>query len=178
MNRKVGILSVLSFFGILLLILLMVIGAVNFLNNFKFLVVLSSVFLTLFSLGCFIHQQELPRIVFVFLLLLLTFPAFISLIGIVDPDYFSSVWEIFLGGSIFQIGTGIFALLGGFIKKGLHKSQRFMVVLNYTIYLLLTFLLISDIIAVMDINIYLILGALSSALSVFLMLTRKRTISL
>jgi hypothetical protein len=178
MNRQVGILSVLSFVGILLLAFLMYFGVINFLNNFKYLVVLSSTFLTLFSLGWFIHQQELPRLIFILILLLLIVPFCIPIIGLANADYLNELWGVFVGGSILQIGTGIFALLGGFIKKGLNKSQKYASIINYAIFLFLTSILIFKITPLMNTSIFIIFGSLTSVLSVILVTTRKTTVSL
>ena len=178
MNRPVGILSVLSFVGIIILALLMVAGVVNFFNNFKYLVVLTSIFLTLFSLGWFVHQQELPKMPFTLIMALLILPFFIPILGLVNPEKFMNLWKIFIGGSIFQIGTGVYALLGGFIKKGLNKSQKYMSVFNYLIFLFLASILIFNITALMNDSLYIILGSIASLLSVLLVVTRKSTLSL
>src|SRR5690554_3923825 len=178
MNRSIAILSLLSFVGIIIASLLMMFGVINLLNNFKYLVVLSSIFLTLFSLGWFVHRQELPRLLFLLISLVLVLPFFIPLLGLVDSEYLTNLWKVFMGGSIFQIGTGIYALLGGFIKGGLNKSQVYASTLNYAIFLFLTSILIFDITALMNASIYIILGSIASVLSIILTVMRKPTLSL
>jgi len=178
MNRSIAILSLLSFVGIIIASLLMIFGVINLLNNFKYLVVLSSIFLTLFSLGWFVHRQELPRLLFLLISLVLVLPFFIPLLGLVDSEYLTNLWKVFMGGSIFQIGTGIYALLGGFIKGGLNKSQVYASTLNYAIFLFLTSILIFDITALMNASIYIILGSIASVLSIILTVMRKPTLSL
>lgn len=178
MNRPVGVLSVLSFVGIIILALLMLAGVINFLNNFKYLVVMTSLFLTLFSLGWFVHQQELPKPLFFLISILMVIPFLVSITGLVDADTLLNLWKVFVGGSIFQIGTGIYSLLGGFIKKGLNKSQKYLSVLNYIIFLFLTSIMVFDITALMNVSIYFVLGSLASFLSVLLVIFRKPTTSL
>ncbi|HLW29405.1 MAG TPA: hypothetical protein VKX29_01000 [Brumimicrobium sp.] len=178
MNRSFGLLSILSFVGVLILALLMVFGVINFLNNFKYLVVLSSTFLTFFSLGWFIRQQELPRILYLLILFLLISPLLIPISALKNVDVLTNLWKVFIGGSVFQIGTGIYAVLGGFIKRGIHRTQKYISIFNYIIFLLLTSILIFDITFLMNVNVYIVLGSLASLLSLLLVVTKKPTISL
>src|SRR5690554_8100613 len=99
MNRSFGLLSILSFVGVLILALLMVFGVINFLNNFKYLVVLSSTFLTFFSLGWFIRQQELPRILYLLILFLLISPLLIPISALKNVDVLTNLWKVFIGRS-------------------------------------------------------------------------------
>ncbi|WP_417266431.1 hypothetical protein [Brumimicrobium sp.] len=178
MNRPIGVLSILGLLSIIVLALLMFTGVINFVNNFKYLVLLSSVFLTLFSLGWFVHHQELSRLLFVLVFILLAIPLIFPIMGLIEPDLLLELWKVFVGGSIFQIGTGIFTILGGFIKKGLNQSQKILSLLNYAVFLFLSSVLILNIESLMNVRVFVIVGGIASLLSVLLVITRKPTISL
>src|SRR5690554_2223866 len=178
MNRPIGVLSILRLLSIIVLALLMFTGVINFVNNFKYLVLLSSVFLTLFSLGWFVHHQELSRLLFVLVFIVLAIPLIFPIMGLIEPDLLLELWKVFVGGSLFQIGTGIFAILGGFIKKGLNQSQKILSILNYAVFLFLSSVLILNIESLMNVRVFVIVGGIASLLSVLLVITRKPTISL
>src|SRR5690554_5431969 len=166
MNRPIGLLSILGLLSIIVLALLMFTGVINFVNNFKYLVLLSSVFLTLFSLGWFVHHQELSRLLFVLVFIVLAIPLIFPIMGLIEPDLLLELWKVFVGGSIFQIG------------KGLNQSQKILSILNYAVFLFLSSVLILNIESLMNVRVFVIVGGIASLLSVLLVITRKPTISL
>lgn len=177
MNRTFSILSVLSFLALAIYSFLIVLGVLNPIIHFKFILVVFSLFFTFTSLGLFIHRQEVSKLQLIVLVFLLTLPVFTPLIGLFAPDAYTQFWKLFLGGMIFQIGTGVYAILGGFIRKGISSSLKIITVVNYVLFLFLAFIFLFDIILLMHRLIFGIVGGIASLLSLLILFLRKPTIN-
>lgn len=175
LNNIYRYLAILSSIGVALLILLMVFGAVNVLNNIKFLVAICTLFLTFASIHWTIKRNVLPRIYVGLLLLLLLFPLIVLLIGMLNPDSFPDLWRVFLGGSIFQIGTSIYALLDGFSRRKTSQIQKYLSKINYTLFLFLAFVSAFDITLLTNVNLFFVLGSLASLLSFTMLMLSLKT---
>ncbi|PKR81542.1 hypothetical protein CW751_03180 [Brumimicrobium salinarum] len=178
MNRPIGILSLLSVIVLLILALLMIFGVINFISNFKFVSILAVGFITFFSLAWLVKRNELSKPIFVLLLLIILAPLFLPIIGLFNPDWLIEHWNFLSGGIIFQLGTGVFALMGGFIKKGMPKAQHLLGIINYLLFIFLSVILIFEVQTLLKPMLFYVCGGFISVLSILLIFIKRPTISL
>ncbi|PWH86346.1 hypothetical protein DIT68_03655 [Brumimicrobium oceani] len=77
--------------------------------------------------------------------------------------------NIVVGGMIFQIGTGVYALIGGFKKEYLTPLGKNFLRLNYALFLFLAVVTIFDIRFFMNGFVYIPTGAVVSLLTILLL---------
>lgn len=177
MSRVISILSGLSFLTILLVITLMSFGVIHPFNGVPYLVLSCSGFLTLFSLGLFVRRNKLPKLYSLLIGILLILPLIVPIIAVFNSEAITHFWKLFIGGSIFQIGTGIFILLGGYAYKGGALFYRVTNASNYIVFLLLSLILIFDVGALMNRYLFIVLGVLISFLSLLLLFIPRQRIA-
>lgn len=178
MNRTFSTLSILSFLTLVIYSLLMVFGVLNPVIHLKYLLIVISLFLTFLSLGLFIHREEVSKLQFFLIIVLLILPVFTPLMGLISAEAYADYWKFFVGGMIFQIGTGIYALIGGFIKKGIASPLKTVAIINYTLFLFLAFVLFFDITFFMNGFVFIPVGSIASILSLLIVALRKPSMSL
>lgn len=173
MNRTFTFLSGLSFLAIIIMTVLIAFGVVNLINWVKYLVLFCSTFLTIFSIGIFILRSDLSKIFTILIIFFLILPWFAPLLGLFKAEYITNYWKLFIGGSIFQIGTGIFVILGGFIRKDRVGLYQVLNSINYAIFLLLAIVLILNLTRLISHNLLLTLGGVLSIMSLFLVFFKR-----
>lgn len=178
MSKPFKVLSVLSLLTLSVFGLLLIFDVLNPFKNLKFLLVLFSLFFTFFSLGLFVHRQEVSKIQYFLFVILLILPVFTPLMGLISAEAISNYWKLFVGGMVFQMGTGIYALVGGFIKKGISPSLKILAVINYVLFLFLAFIMFFDITLLMEGIVFSSVGIIVSILSLLIVFLRKSTLSL
>jgi len=178
MNRSFSILSISSFMALVIYALLMVFEVLNPIIHLKYLVIFFSLFFTFISLGLFTYRQEVSKLQYLLFVILLILPVFTPLMSLISAEAYTAYWKLFVGGMIFQIGTGIYALLGGFIKKGISPGLKVLAFINYVLFLFLAFIYFFDITILMGGIVFGIVGGVVSFLSLMIVLLRKPTMSL
>ncbi len=178
MNRSFSILSIMSLLTLVIYSLLMVFEVLNPIIHVKFLVIVFSLFFTFLSLGLFLYRQEINRLRHTVIVILLILPVFTPLMGVISAEAYLDYWKLFIGGMIFQMGTGIYALLGGFVKNGISSSLKVIAIINYSLFLFLSAILFFDISVLMEGIVFVTIGIAVSLLSLLIVLLRKPTMSL
>lgn len=178
MNRSFSILSIMSFLTLVIYSLLMVFEVLNPIIHVKFLVIVFSLFFTFLSLALFLYRQEINRLKHTVIIILLILPVFTPLMGMISAEAYLDYWKLFIGGMIFQMGTGIYALLGGFVKNGISSSLKVIAIINYSLFLFLSAILFFDISVLMEGIVFVTIGIAVSLLSLLIVLLRKPTMSL
>lgn len=176
MNRIFSLLSGISFLAIVVIAVLMAFGVINPINWLKYLVLFCSTFLTFFSLGTFIKRSALSKGGTILVALLLLIPCLVPLLAIYETEIITNFWKLFIGGSIFQIGTAIFVLMGGFIRKGSVHIYQILNILNYALFLILTLILVFNFVEILNRNLLLLFGGVLSVLSLFLVFFKRKVI--
>jgi len=169
-------LSIMSFLTLVIYSLLMAFDVINPIVHLKYLIVVISFFFTSMSMGLFIFNSGANNLQNTLFIIVLILPVLIPLVGLLYSEAYASYWKLFIGGTIFQIGTGIYSVLGGFMKKSLTKTMRSLVVLNYFLFLVMSFNLIFDLSILSTTILYIIIGVTVSLLSLILVVVKKRVI--
>lgn len=174
MNRLFGLLSGASFLAILAMIALVFFGVINPINWLEYIVLLCSAFLTFLSLGIFIRGGEISKSLKLLIVILLIWPCLPPLLGIFKAEFITVYWKMFIGGSIFQMGTAIFTLLGGFLRKKDVGIYQILNTFNYILFLLLALTLVFNLTELLSRSLLLIVGGILSVLSLFLVFFRRK----
>ncbi|MBW7868890.1 MAG: hypothetical protein H3C31_11245 [Brumimicrobium sp.] len=95
--------------------------------SLKYLITIISGILTIIVYGIFYNRQLENTRIKVILGLVLIFPFVIALSGLIYADIIMDYWSFLVGGSIFQLGTGVFLLT----KDGSRSKWRYFTLLNY-----------------------------------------------
>ncbi|WP_159038402.1 hypothetical protein [Brumimicrobium mesophilum] len=170
-------LSIISFLALVTYSLLMVFNVLNPILHLKYLIVLVSILFTLLSLGLFISNNEVRKISYFLFVIALILPASIPLIGLMAVEMYSDYWKLFIGGTIFQIGTGIYSILGGLMKGPLTPIKRFLVLFNYFLFTIMAFNSIFNANVLSQDMHYIVIGVIASVLSLILLLFKKPNLS-
>lgn len=176
MNKTVRVLSGVTFLAILAMVVLILFDVLHIINWVKYIILLSSVFLTFLSLGLFLRKNETTTALTLAIALLLILPCLLPLIALFQPEFITNYWEMFVGGCIFQIGTGIFTLSDGFRHK---KKVGFYQVannINYVLFLVFALVLIFNFSSFLNPSILFMFGAILSVLSLLLLFLRRKAI--
>lgn len=173
MNRSFSILSIMSFLALVIYSLLMFFDVLSLIIHLKYIVVILSLFFTVLSLGLFLENSETRKVWFYFILILLILPVFISFMSLVSAEVYSNYWKVFIGGTVFQIGTGIFSLVGGFVKNGKSPTLKISTLVNYGLFLLLALVLFLDLKFLLNGLFLITVGGIVSLLSLVLVVLRK-----
>lgn len=176
MNRLFILLGGVGFLTLILMIALVFSNVINPINWLKYLVLLCSISLTFISLGIFLRKSDLSTGFSILMMLLLILPFFAPLFGLFNTEYITDYWKLFIGGSIFQIGTGIFVLLGGFVRKDSRGLYRILNIFNYAAFLFIVLILVFNLTGLMDRGLFFILGVLLSVLSLFLVFFKREEV--
>jgi hypothetical protein len=158
--------------------LLMVFQVLNPIIHLKYLLIVFSLFFTFLSLGLFTYRKKVNNFLYFIYIVLLVLPVFTPLLGLISADAYTQYWKLFAGGMIFQIGTGIYALSGGFVNDGIVSSLKALSILNYSLFLFLAVILFFDITLLMQGVVFSIVGGIVTLLSLLIIALRKPPISL
>ncbi len=170
MNKTVRILSGVSFLAIVVLVGLVFFDVIHIINWVEYVVLFSSTFLTFLSLGLFLRKNETSKSITIVIALLLISPCLLPVIAIFQPAFITNYWELFVGGSVFQIGTAIFTLSDGFRRKKNIGFYQVVNGINYILFLLFAFVLVFKFSGFINYSFLLIIGISLSVLSLTLLL--------
>lgn len=177
MNRTYSLLSIMSFLAVVSYSLLMFFDVLSPIIHLRYFILIISVFFTFLSLGLFSFNSEVNKFQYVLYFTVLILPVFIPLIGLFKSEVYSNFWRLFIGGTIFQIGTGIYAILGGFIKKSSTPTMKVLVTLNYFLFIVMAFSLIFNAVNFTRDIVVITSGAIVSLLSLILVLVKNQAVA-
>lgn len=141
MKRITRILLFLCLIGLAILMVLLLFKKVSLIANAKYLVVLLSGVLTFLSINTFQVKVSPSSLRQAFKYVILLFPFVFSLLAIVIPNVVGAYWNLFLGGSLFQIGLTFFYLFRYQANITSITALRLMTEFNYGISILLALII-------------------------------------